>query len=261
MVVRVGETIDWTLHGFHNRVGRAVNNFTIIDIPSRGLNFIGGNFPAFSNSEGVTLEIRYTVYGSNEWHTYRTGIDASRPFAFALPQPGDLFYTQIGFFFGTVPVDFGLGDEIVLTFLVSADAPNNRLVNHFIMGYENNVVEGQSPDRPLVLPPDEPSEHEVPGGTPGDIPPPLTLPPVTTPDEVTNQTLEDEDAPTEEIDPSQLGNTGHNNEINREEQIHQARTNPQTGDIVAATTSQSILGAIGVFAALLLVGKKVIEEK
>jgi len=152
-IVRVGETIDWTLRGFQNPLNEAVVNFSIMDIPSRGLNFKSGTLPAFTNSAGVTFEVRYRVYGSDEFNVYATDIDASRPFNFSLPQSGDLYYTAIKFYFGNVPVGFGLGDEIVLTFIVGDDAPDNTLVNQFIITYNDREIPGYSPERPTVIVP------------------------------------------------------------------------------------------------------------
>jgi len=171
-VVRVGESINWTLRGFHNRSGVQVSDFAIVDIPSQGLNFQSGSLPAFNNGEGITFDIRYMVAGSDEWRTHATGIDASSPFDFTLPQPGNLHYTSIGFFFGNVPADFGLNSEIVLTFVVGEGAPNNTLVNRFIVQYSNIEREGGSPETPIVVPDDTTSggegggNREFPGITP-----------------------------------------------------------------------------------------------
>jgi len=182
-VVSVGETVNWTLRGFHNRSGHEVFNFSIIDMPSRGLNFLSGSLPAFNNGAGITFDIMYTVYGSNEWRTHATGIDASRPFEFTLPQPGDLYYTNIELLFGNVPADFGLGNEIVMTFIVGEDAPNNTLVNRFIVRYGN--VERECRGSGVVtVTPDVPGDGDdndnllIPGdaqlttsGQPGDVDP------------------------------------------------------------------------------------------
>jgi len=140
-VVRVGETINWTLRGFQNRSGGTVSNFTIVDIPSRGLNFLSGCLPAFTNGADITFDIRYTVAGSDEWHIFATGVDASQPFSFSLPQSGSLHYTNIGFFFGDVHADFGIGNEIILTFIVGVGAPNNTLSNRFTVQYDNLIVQ------------------------------------------------------------------------------------------------------------------------
>jgi len=159
--VRVGETINWTMRGFQNPTGNTVSNFTIVDMPGQGLNFQSGRLPAFTNGAGITYEIRYTVAGSDEWRTYRTGIDASRPFEFSLPQPGNLHYTNIGFFFGTVPADFGRNNQIVLSFVVGANAPNNVLINRFALRYDNVEREGLSPERPTVIRDIFASDHEA----------------------------------------------------------------------------------------------------
>jgi len=153
MVTRIGETISWTLRGFHNRSGEAVSNFTVIDMPGRGLNFQSGSLPAFTGGAGITYEIRYRVFGNNTWHVHQTGIDASQPFTFNLPQPGNLYYTEIGFFFGDVPADFGLGNQIVMTFRVGAGAPNNMLQNDFVVRYGNIERPGGSPNDPIVVTP------------------------------------------------------------------------------------------------------------
>jgi len=150
MAVSVGETINWTLRGFHNPVDRPVANFTIVDMPGLGLNFRSGRIPAFNNGAGITYDIRYMVAGSNEWHTHVAAVDASRPFMFNLPQPGNLHYTRIGLFFGNVPAGFGLGNEIVFTFAVSGEAPNNELINRFMIGHDNIEQDGNSPDRPII---------------------------------------------------------------------------------------------------------------
>jgi len=150
MSVYVGGEIDWVLRGFHNRSGEDVSNFAIIDMPGRGLNFVSGQIPAFANSEGVTFDIRYTVYGSDVWHTFASNLDASRPQSFGLPQLGNTWYTNIEFYFGDVPAGFAFGDEIVLTFVAGEDAPDNALVNRFFVGYNDLQREGESPDMPMV---------------------------------------------------------------------------------------------------------------
>ena len=163
MTAYVGDTISWTLHGFQNPTDSTVTNFAIIDRPGLGLNFQSGSIPAFNNGAGITYDIRYRVYGSNEWHTHATGINANAPFAFDLPQPGDLYYTHIGLFFGTVPAGFGLGNEIVYTFVVGDNAPNNVLVNDFFIVFNNIEQPGSSPDRPIV------NQPGADGGTARDI--------------------------------------------------------------------------------------------
>ena len=153
MEVPVGGTISWTLHGFHNRTGAAVTDFAIVDMPGVGLNFVSGSLPAFANSQDVTYDIRYMVQGSNTWNTLISGVDASAPFNFTLPQPGNVHYTDIGLFFGTVPAYFGLGNTITFTFVAGDSAPNNELVNHFIVMHGNIVTDGDSPYRPRLRPP------------------------------------------------------------------------------------------------------------
>ena len=157
MVTNVGGTIDWTLSGFHNRTGGAVNDFTIIDMPGRGLNFSSGSMPAFANGAGVTYDIRYRVAGSSQWRTLVTGVNAAAPFTFSLPQPGNIHYTEIRFDFGTVPANFGLGNTIILTFVVGSGAPNNTLVNDFMVSHNRGTTHGQSPHTPTVVPPRPPT--------------------------------------------------------------------------------------------------------
>jgi len=167
MRVYVGDTIDWTLYGFHNRTGQTVDDFTIIDMPGRGLNFTTGSMPAFTNGAGVTYDIRYRVAGSTQWRTLTTGVNAAAPFTFTLPQPGTLRYTEIRFDFGTVPANFGLDNTIVLTFIVCDDAPNNTLINDFMMSHNRGSTPGESPYRPIVIipPPNVNGNHTlVPNG-------------------------------------------------------------------------------------------------
>jgi len=106
------------------------------------LYFVSGSLPAFTNSAGVTYDIRFQVAGSSVWHTHATNVSANQAFTFSLPQPGNIRYTAIGFFFGTVPANFGQGNTIVLTFIAGASAPNNTLVNRFIVGYNHGEREG-----------------------------------------------------------------------------------------------------------------------
>jgi len=160
----VGEPISWTLRGFHNRTGVAVDDFSIIDMPGLGLNFASGSLPAFANGAGVTYTIRYRVAGDNQWRTHATNINAAAPFTFSLPQPGNLQYTEIRFDFGTVPANFGLGDTIRLTFIAGDNAPNNTLVNNFVMLYNNRNVPGESPDRPIVIPRPPTNGNLIPNG-------------------------------------------------------------------------------------------------
>jgi len=164
MEVPVGGTVYWTLHGFHNRTGAAVNGFAIVDMPGVGLNFVSGSIPAFTNSAGVTYDVRYMVQGSNVWRTLVSGVNASAPFTFALPQPGDLHYTDIGLFFGTVPAYFGLGDTITFTFVAGNSAPNNELVNHFIVLHGGGNATGYSPYVPILRPPVGGGQTQPPNG-------------------------------------------------------------------------------------------------
>jgi len=165
MEAQVGDTIHWTLHGFHNRTDHALTNFAIIDMPGRGLNFVSGSLPAFTNSDGVTYAIRYRVAGSNAWRTLASGIDATSPFTFSLPQPGNLHYTYIEIYFGTVPVGFGMGDIITFTFVVSDDAPGGLLINQFLIMHDGRETHGQSPYVPIITIPElEIGDGGVPGG-------------------------------------------------------------------------------------------------
>jgi LPXTG-motif cell wall-anchored protein len=153
MVTFVGDTIHWTLSGIHNPANSAVTDFSIIDVPGVGLNFASAILPAFTNGAGVTYDVRYRVAGSTQWRTHAQGVNAAAPFTFSLPQPGNLRYTEIRFDFGTVPAGFGLGNEIVVTFRVGNNAPNNTLVNNFIVAHNNISTHGDSPYRPIVVPP------------------------------------------------------------------------------------------------------------
>jgi hypothetical protein len=124
-----------------------------VDIPGLGLNFVSGSLPAFFNGGDVTFDVRYRAAGDDAWHTLITDVPASAPFTFTLPQPGYLHYTDIRFDFGTVPANFALGNEIVLTFVVGDNAPNNQLVNRFVVFHGNYPTEGDSPLIPIVRPP------------------------------------------------------------------------------------------------------------
>ena len=188
MTAVVGETINWTLNGFQNSTGTEVANFTIVDIPGVGLNFRSGLLPAFTNGAGVTYEIRYMRAGETQWRVLQTGINAANPHSFSLPQPGNLHYTAIGFYFGNVPADFALGSEIVLTFVVG-NAPNNVLVNNFVFSFDNIQYDGYSPYRPIVVTPTTPpvatttpggsgtTSTTTPGGTIQTFPLATTTPP------------------------------------------------------------------------------------
>jgi len=167
MAVNVGETINWTLRGFHNPTDYAVTNFAIIDRPSQGLNFQSGSLPAFTNGTGITYDIWARVAGSDQWVTHESNISASSAFTFNLPQPGNLHYTHIGIFFnGDVPAGFGLGNEIVFTFLVGDDAPSNTLVNNFFITFDNIERQGSSPYEPTVNPPGGGTSTPGPGAQP-----------------------------------------------------------------------------------------------
>ncbi|MCL2353560.1 MAG: InlB B-repeat-containing protein, partial [Defluviitaleaceae bacterium] len=149
--VSPGQTINWTLQGFHNPTGYPVANFAIIDTPGVGLNFQSGSLPAFTNGTGITYDIRYRIAGDNTWHTHIAGVDAAAPFSFSLPQTGSLHYTYIGLFFGDVPAGFGASNEIVLTFIVGSYAPNNLLINNFAIMFNNITIPGETPDNPPTL--------------------------------------------------------------------------------------------------------------
>jgi uncharacterized repeat protein (TIGR01451 family) len=173
----IGELINWTLRGFHNPTGHAVSNFAIVDVPGRGLNFQSGRLPAFTNGEGITYEIRYRIAGG-EWQVHATDINAAEPFNFSLPQPGNIFYSHVGLFFGDVPAGFALGNEITYTFITTAEAPNNILINNFLIMFDEEEVPGSSPERPVVVPP--PTIPEVPV-SPTPLPPGTELPPAPPP--------------------------------------------------------------------------------
>ena len=152
MTAQIGETIDWTLRGFHNPNDFSVTNFAILDAPGFGLNFQSGRLPAFTNGSGITYDILYRIYGDDTWHLRHGSVDASRPFNFYLPQDGSTYYPRIKFYFGDVPASFGLGNEIVMTFIVGYGAPNNHLINRFFLLYNENEIEGKNPNTPVVLP-------------------------------------------------------------------------------------------------------------
>jgi len=149
--VHVGESISWTLQGFHNRTGAALSDFTIADMPGLGLFLTSVSVPALHNGQGVTYDILYKLYGSDETHVLARGVDASSPFAATLPQPGNLYYTEIRFVFGTVPANFGLGNGIVLDFIAGDNAPNSRLINHFIVFHNGGNMLSNSSYDPLVI--------------------------------------------------------------------------------------------------------------
>jgi len=163
--VSVGETISWTLRGFHNPTSNPVANFTIVDMPSAGLNFVSGNIPAFTNSAGVTYDIRTRTAGSTEWVTQAANVSAANAFTFSVPQPGNLHYTEIGLFFGNVPVGFGLGDEIVLTFIVGDNPPGHTLTNMFWVRYDNIEIPGICPEPPVIVPPGDGAPEGTQGST------------------------------------------------------------------------------------------------
>jgi len=144
-------------------------NFHIIDLPSAGLNFMSGSLPAFAQGAGITYDIRYTVAGSSVWRTYASNVSASQPFSFSLPQPGDVHYTAIGFFFGDVPAGFGLGNTISLTFMVSQNPPGNSLTNFFVVsyGYGNNGGGGEGGGTVTVIPPPPTNGPLIPDGPSG----------------------------------------------------------------------------------------------
>ncbi|MCL2364963.1 MAG: SpaA isopeptide-forming pilin-related protein [Defluviitaleaceae bacterium] len=161
--VPLGGTINWTLRNFHNRSGQPATDFEIVDLPGLGLYFTSGSLPAFHNGAGVTYDIRFQVAGSDVWHTHATHVNANQPFTFSLPQTGGIRYTSIGFFFGNVPANFGLGNTIVLSFIAGA-APNNLLVNRFFVSYGSDNRQGQG-EATVVPPPDlELDDGNVPQG-------------------------------------------------------------------------------------------------
>ena len=163
--IRVGESVSWTLRNFHNQRGMAVTDFAIIDLPGVGLYFTSGSLPAFTHGAGVTYDIRFQVAGSSAWHTHATGVNANQPFSFSLPQPGNIYYTAIGFFFGNVPANFGLGNSIIMTFIAGYNAPNNTLVNRFIVTSGGEEREGEGEANVLRPPPTPgPGNHLRPDG-------------------------------------------------------------------------------------------------
>jgi len=155
MSVPVGGAISWTLHGFGNNTGAPLTSLSIVDMPGVGLNLASGNLPAFHNGAGVTYDIHYRVAGSSTWRTLATGVNAAIPFTFNLPQNGTIHYTEIRFDFGPVPVNFAQGNTITLNF-IAGNAPNNTLINHFIVMRGNNQTPGLSPYTPIVASPPTP---------------------------------------------------------------------------------------------------------
>jgi len=244
MTTRVGETINWTLRGFHNRSGEGVTNFTILDLPGQGLNFSSGTLPAFTNGEGITYEIRYRVAGSTTWNIYQTGIDAAQPFSFSLPQPGNLWYTHIGFFFGDVPASFGLNNEIILSFIVGDDAPNGVLINNFVVQYSDVEREGYSPDTPIIVPGTSIGETPTQTYTPQQP----TQTPTQNPPNETGQSVEGDGAVIDTLSVEAL------NEGNKDVDVQ--RINPQTGDnINLMLIAFAALGLAASIATLLIVGR------
>ena len=255
MTVYVGDTINWTLRGFHNRSGSDATNFSIMDIPGGGLNFAAGSLPAFAGGAGVTFEIRYTIAGSDAVHIHSTGNDASQPLTFNLPQSGDLHYTSIEFYFGDVPAYFGLNNEIVLTFVVGSDTPSSQLVNNFVVSYNGTPNQGLSPYRPVVTTPSTSGGGGggwTGGGTTPNQTPDTQQPPVVTPPTV-QQPEQAEQDPAQPAGESQ-GDVGVAPEATPEAESQ--RENPQTGDnasyIVVALAVAGLITSLGV---LLLVAK------
>ena len=259
--VNIGDHINWSLRNIPNYTGETISDFSIVDMPSRGLNFVSGNLPAFTNGAGITFDIRYTVVGSNEWRTYASGVDASQPFSFSLPQPGNIHYTNIGFFFGTVPADFALGNEIVLTFLVTDESPTNILVNRFALRYRN--VERQGQGEVIVRPPatggGDGGGNWLPGttpqtpGQPGDVNLPSVAQDIT---DMQQQTVYEQAQTPVVYGYEPPATTDTPADTTDTTSTITGRVNPQTSDNFSLTgIILSMLGIIASLGALLLVGK------
>ena len=219
-----------------------MTNFHIVDIPGRGLNFQSASLPAFTNGAGVTFDVRYRIEGNTTWRTFATDVDASRPFEFSLPQPGNLYYTHIGFFFGDVPAGFALGNEIRVNFIVGHGAPNNVLVNTFLVNYDNVEREGSGT---AIIVPEYPTtgENDSDDSTPG-TPPTITTQPPTQPSE---ESFADEAVPLAPL-PTYTEQETYDPQTAEEERpgLRLRRRNPQTGDEL------STFGIIVSFAGLIV---------
>ena len=203
----------------------------------------------------MTYDIRYRVYGSNEWRTFATGVDASQPFEFSLPQPGNLYYTHIGFFFGDVPANFGLNNQIRVYFVVGADAPNNLLVNRFVVSYTNGEREGSGTANVVTDPPTDgdstPNDHVTPdSGISND------------PTENHNNIDQDHAYLPDEYLPLAEASDDLSNVDGTEPEQRRRRINPQTGDVdisIMIILFLSISGIIATVGAVLY--KKHIKDK
>lgn len=135
--VNEGDTVDYTISGFHNRHNETVTNYSIIDYIPKGLEFEKAQFPAFTKGKGYT----YTVsYKSNKGvKVLHKNVDASKSFTVQAPTlaNGEVM-EQFIVKFSQVPEGFGVNDKIVYTFRVQNNPPTTELKNKAGVGYSFN---------------------------------------------------------------------------------------------------------------------------
>jgi len=136
--VKAGETIKYTFTGFGNDWGVPLEQFSIIDKPDKGLDFVSANLPAFTNGAGVTYDVLY--YTNQQGRTVlHSDIPADQAFSFNAPDLASGEYIiDIMLEFSSVPAGFAVGDSLAMTFKVWDNPPSQTLVNVGILSYKVN---------------------------------------------------------------------------------------------------------------------------
>lgn len=134
--VRPGSTTYYTIAGFGNDQGVALDAFTVRDRPSAGLSFTYADMPALKNGSSVTYGVYYTT-DQNGKRLLADGLSAASPHRIDAPRlaSGERI-TEVSFEFGTVPADFALEGVITLAFRVWDNPPSSTVRNEAVWSFE-----------------------------------------------------------------------------------------------------------------------------
>jgi len=141
--VKAGETVTYTFRDFGNNWPHELADYSIMDVPDKGLDFVSAALPAFTNGSGISYDIVY-ITNLSDVQILHTGVSADNAFSFKAPilQNGE-YIAVIALLFGTVPSGFAAGDEIQMDFRVWDNPPGATLTNNGILYYSANSKEFQ----------------------------------------------------------------------------------------------------------------------
>ena len=138
--VSPGDLVEYTFSNFGNHRGVALEQFSIIDRPDRGIDIVSIGLPRFKDGENVSYSLFYfTRSGGDTQQVIAENVSANRASTFRVPRPrpGD-YVNMITIEFGMVPAEFAVGDNFQMTFRVCDNPPARTLTNIGMLSYRIN---------------------------------------------------------------------------------------------------------------------------